>query len=568
MKICYTFFAASASLVIGGAAHGVVIEEHGDGFDAHMARVARKGWVLSSTKPAPSELMHLVVAVKQDSIDALATAALAVSDPTNAALYGKHLSNDAVHALVAPRPASLEAVRGWLTDVGVEPEHLTPNADFIGATVNLTTAEALLQTTYGAFVHTATGERALRVSAPYALPRNVARAVDFVAPTMSFATPKTKSARLLAAAAAREPLGANGLTRIGPAYLRKIYGMSDTDVGKGAASNNTMAVASFIKQFYKASDTTAFMKKYPPPSGVDTPFEDVPTTQKHSPVGTEAALDTQFLAGLGAGISAQAWYTDGTQPGNVANEPFVAWLTTVAATADDKVPALFSISYGDEENGVSKAYALRCNIEFSKAAARGISLLAAAGDAGAGCTTGGYVPTFPASSPWITAVGGLQGAVPESVWGPGGGGFSNYFARPQYQAAAATAYFAQSGLPAQRMWNRSGAGFPDIAAHAVNFDVCTDNFFYPVAGTSAASPTAAGIFAMLNQVRVDAGKPKLGFLNPFIYQNGGVFNDITKGKNDYCDNPEAFPATKGWDAASGMGSPNFAALKTKVLALP
>jgi len=299
-----------------------------------------------------------------------------------------------------------------------------------------------------------------------------------------------------------------------------------------------------------------------------TPYTDVPADQKHAPVGTEAALDTQFLAGLGAGISAQAWYTDGTQPGNPENEPFVAWLAKVAATADDAVPALFSISYGDEENGVTRAYAQRCNVEFSKAAARGISLLAAAGDAGAGCATSGYVPTFPASSPWITAVGGLQGGVPESVWGPGGGGFSNYFGRMAYQQPAATAYFGQGGLPAQRMWNRSGSAFPDIAAHAVNFDVCTDNFFYPVAGTSAASPTAAGIFAMLNQVRVDAGKPKLGFLNPFIYQHGEAFNDITDGKNDYCDDPEAFPATKGWDAATGMGSPNFAKLKTAVSALP
>lgn len=114
---------------------------------------------------------------------------------------------------------------------------------------------------------------------------------------------------------------------------------------------------------------------------------------------------------------------------------------------------------------------------------------------------------------------------------------------------------------------KTGAGFPDISTHSVDFDVCSDNFFYPIAGTSAASPTAAGIMATLNQVREDAGKPRLGFLNPFIYQNGAAFNDITDGINNFCDDATAFPATAGWDAASGMGSPNFPALKKAVLAL-
>ena len=119
------------------------------------------------------------------------------------------------------------------------------------------------------------------------------------------------------------------------------------------------------------------------------------------------------------------------------------------------------------------------------------------------------------------------------------------------------------------MWNRSGAGFPDVAAHAMNFDVCTSDFFYPISGTSAASPTVAGIFAMLDQVREESGKPSLGFLNPLIYTSMSAhFNDITEGKNDYCDAPEAFPAAPGWDASTGFGSPNFAKLKAAVLALP
>ena len=60
---------------------------------------------------------------------------------------------------------------------------------------------------------------------------------------------------------------------------------------------------------------------------------------------------------------------------------------------------------------VTPAYAQRCNIEFSKLAARGITLLVAAGDSGAGCSSTGYVPTFPATSPWTTTVGGTEGGL-------------------------------------------------------------------------------------------------------------------------------------------------------------
>jgi hypothetical protein len=95
---------------------------------------------------------------------------------------------------------------------------------------------------------------------------------------------------------------------------------------------------------------------------VSTPFADVPNSQPHSPVGTEAALDTQFISALGAGISTESWYTAGDQPGNPGSEPFVAWLAKVSATAN--APDLFSISYGDEETGVTCAHSAGKSNQF------------------------------------------------------------------------------------------------------------------------------------------------------------------------------------------------------------
>ena len=426
--------------------------------------------------------------------------------------------------------------------------------------MTVSVAEALLGAKYHTFAHGKSGATVVRAATECTLPDHVADHVDLVAPCASF--PPVH--RLKAATVGERSEAAAQKFKVTPAFLRTLYGLGDKDVGRGAASNNSQAVASFLKQYYSKADLKSFWRKYPPP--VEAPFTDVPKAQPHSPVGTEAALDTQYLPATGAGISTQVWSTAGEQPGNPENEPFIKWLTLVAAT--DAAPLVFSASYGDEENGVSESYAGRCNVEFMKAGARGISLLFASGDSGAGCATSGFVPTFPASSPWVTGVGGLTGSTApgESTAALSGGGFSNYFGRPSFQDEAVKSYLKSPGLPKSRMYNGSGAGFPDISAQALQFDTCTDDFFYPVDGTSAACPTASGVFATLNQAREDAGQPPLGFLNPFLYLHMSALNDVTDGSNNYCDEPDGFPAAKGWDAATGLGSPNFPKLKRAVVA--
>jgi tripeptidyl-peptidase-1 len=87
--------------------------------------------------------------------------------------------------------------------------------------------------------------------------------------------------------------------------------------------------------------------------------------------------------------------------------------------------------------------------------------------------------------------------------------------------------------------------------------------FIGVAGTSASCPVVAGIFATLNDARLAKGGKPLGFLNPFIYQNGDAFNDVTLGQNPG-DGQEGFPAVKGWDAATGWGTPDASKLLTRI----
>merc|ERR1719424_870865 len=150
------------------------------------------------------------------------------------------------------------------------------------------------------------------------------------------------------------------------------------------------------------------------------------------------------------------------------------------------------------------------------------------------------------------------------VWSAGGGGFSDTFAIPAYQADAVAAYKKNpdAQLPPQQYWNNTGRGYPDVAAlggQKAPYCINTEGSFTGVAGTSAACPVVAGIFSRINGLRLAAGKPVMGFLNPFIYKNPSGFQDVTKGRNDD-GTSYGFTATKGWDAASGFGTPDFEAL--------
>lgn len=169
--------------------------------------------------------------------------------------------------------------------------------------------------------------------------------------------------------------------------------------------------------------------------------------------------------------------------------------------------------------------------------------------------------------------GGSAGSSPtgESCAGLSGGGFSNYFASADYQVEAVESYLRKGGLPAKSFYNSSGHGYPDIAAQALNFNICIYGAFTQVDGTSCASPTTGGIISLLNDARMQAGKSSLGFLNPLIYKipskDGLALNDVVSGDNYGCGLNVGFPALIGWDACNGMGTPNYGRLKSIVLNL-
>jgi len=207
----------------------------------------------------------------------------------------------------------------------------------------------------------------------------------------------------------------------------------------------------------------------------------------------------------------------------------------------------------------------------------------AAGDSGAGGGCGlndqdKFEPDYPACSPYVTAVGGVKGGdvgktpLGETVWIDGGGGFSNFSPRQTWQETAVSNYLSTNkNLPATKSYNSSGRGFPDISAQSVDFLVMRGGSEIAVEGTSCASPTAGGIFALLNDLRLQNSLSPIGFANPLIYTLAGkytdAFNDCTSGYNKGCTGAvtEGFYAQAKWDPSSGYGSPNYSALAKYVL---
>jgi kumamolisin len=199
---------------------------------------------------------------------------------------------------------------------------------------------------------------------------------------------------------------------------------------------------------------------------------------------------------------------------------------------------------------------------FQDAATLGVTVCCASGDDGSSdrVTDGRAHVDFPASSPYALACGGtcLEGAgatiTRERVWtenghGETGGGVSDVFALPAWQVGAGVPPSANPG-------GRSGRGVPDVAGDAdplTGYQVLVDGKPFVIGGTSAVAPLWAGLIALLNQ---RLGHPA-GYLNNILYnlpKTAGAFHDILTGDNG------AYSAQVGWDACTGLGTPDGAKL--------
>lgn len=325
-------------------------------------------------------------------------------------------------------------------------------------------------------------------------------------------------------------------------------------------------------------------------------------------------MDVQNIIGLVDGLPVGAYITGGSPPyipdllgptqADNQNEPYLQYYQYLLAQPNSKLPYVITNSYGDHENTVPERYARRvCNM-IGLMGLRGRTILESSGDEGVGAVCRNnvspfqaqFTPQFPGTCPYVTAVGGTQFVGPENAWNASSGGFSFYFKQPWYQKAAISTYLSKYISPATKQYyssnnytNFAGRGFPDVAAHSLYPDYLTviNGTASPNGGTSAASPVVAAIFALLNDARLRAGKPVIGFANPWLYgaaAPAGALTDITLGGSLGCagvdlQNGEviagagiipyaSWNATIGWDPVTGLGTPDFMKLKDLSLSAP
>jgi len=578
--------------------HGYAIK------DSHFAPRS-----FSRVRRAPKDhVLNLKISLKQSKFDELERHLYEISDPHHSR-YGQHLTADEVNELIKPSDETVTLVHEWLKEHEVDTDlDTSPAGDWIDLKLPVGVIESLLNTEYSVYRHV-DGDEMIRTT-KWSLPYHLHDHINTIQPTNSFMRVKKKSplpetfekrtpeqtvkfnpddqAELTpytpAVAATCNP------SLVTPGCLRTFYGTVNYTV----QTECQMALCDYLGEVNLRTDVKQYLEMYRPDAvaGADEfkqvsiangTVQQTPLTEAQLTAGTgvEGNLDAETMLGVAYPLPLLIYSTGGSDPSfkpdavtpTNTDEPYLAWLAYVLAQPD--LPTVISTSYGDDEQTISVSYATTACQQFAQLGARGVSVIFSSGDQGVGASGGCYtndghnkstfLPSFPASCPYVTAVGATYMFNPEvaafdprfSIPFSSGGGFSNYFSRPWYQKHAVSEYLASHNNFSQYrgLFNPNGRGIPDIAAQGVNFSTIWNGSVIPVDGTSCSAPTAAAIIALVNDALIANGRSALGFLNPWLYSFGQrAFNDILSGSSSGC-NTTGFPAAKGWDAVTGFGSP-------------
>ncbi|KAG0699462.1 peptidase S8/S53 domain-containing protein [Suillus ampliporus] len=573
------------------------------------------GWARARTLE-PSASIPLRFALAQSNIEHIEALLNEVSHPASPS-YGNHWSAGQVAAKFAPSTESVEIVRSWLIESGVEPHRvkLSPTKGWLEVDSTVEEAENLLLAEYHS----------------YHLPEHVVPHVDFVTPTIHFDAKPQKHDQQNRVPIGQPGQGSSPKTtgkdcdeQITPICLRTLYGLWYEPV---SGESNSYGIVEYTPQAYIQSDLDMFAKNFstglegvsPTMVSIDGGF--LQTVNVSFGYNAESNLDLEYsmtlvtkgqnvtLYQVGDAIEGASFNTfldalDGTYcTYDGGDDP---WQDPVyPGTADGgntghedcgtvKPANVISTSYGYNEADLSVAYAIRqCN-EYAKLGLMGVTILYSSGDSGVG-GNGGYClnpggnvtadgkifnPTFPSTCPYVTSVGATQVSPGQSVSEPenaceeviySGGGFSNYFSLPDYQKGAVEGYLAANPISYSKdIYNSTGTSraYPDLSANGANYLLAIDGLFQLVYGTSASSPVVGAILTMVNDARLACNKSTIGFINPTIYSPEFAlgFKDVTNGTNPGCGTL-GFNATKDWDPVTGLGTPYFPSLLATWLAL-
>jgi kumamolisin len=360
-----------------------------------------------------------------------------------------------------------------------------------------------------------------------------------------------------------------GLT---PVNARSVYEIDPLSAQHVTGQGENIAVVEFAQ--FDQSDLDGFDQQFNLPDVSPRAVAvDGGATDASAASVAEANLDLEVAHEIAPGAGLLDY--NAPQATSSGADTFGAVIDRIAADGQTR---LVSDSWGSCEADTPRADIQRDEQALEAAAAQGISVFVAAGDTGAytcqeaADTNHSLSVSWPSSSPFAVSVGGTSlsmtttGAYTgETAWDDtleqmgGGGGLSLDYSRPAWQVGPGVGNRYSTGM----------RQLPDVAAAAdpwSGWDSYTGGSMTVAGGTSAATPFWVASMALVAEYAGEHGARDLGFVDPMLYaiaarpQREPAFHDITTGANRY------YPASRGWDFATGIGSPEVANLARDVVA--
>ena len=512
-----------------------------------------------------------------------------VTDPA-ASGFRRYLAPGAFGPEFGPAPSTIASARAWLAAEGL---HVGPTApDRLLIPVSGTTGQ--VERAFGLSVEDVTlpsGRVALRPSGAPLVPRAIAPALvglvglDTVSRPHAQPLPGTQPLPRTQPAPSTQPASGPGVgpqpcaaaTSLQPSgytanQLAGTYGFSGLYSTGRTGAGETVGV--YELEPFTPSDVSAYEHCY----GLSVPVHTVDVDGGATGLQTgEAALDIEDVAGLAPGAAVEVYSGPVLGSGPI---------DTYARMVDDDSASVITTSWGQCEPQMDPVEQATETALFEQAAAQGQTVVAASGDSGSSDCLGPTTPADtslqvddPADQPLVTGVGGTSllaaGSIPtETAWnaggGAGGGGVSSDFAQPGWQGGrgvGSAVALAQCGATGQA----SCREVPDVSASADpshGYVIYFGGGWTTIGGTSGAAPLWAALVAVVDQ---GLASP-VGFVNPALYACGApasMFHDVTSGTNDLVDpGGPYYPATAGYDLATGWGSPNAPVLAAELAAPP
>lgn len=570
----------------------------------------------------PRERLQMTVTLRPRDPVALRAYAAAVATP-GSAVYRRYLTPAQFAARFGATPARIALVRRWLRSRGLRAGPTSTGGLSIPVSATVGRLQRALGISLQRLALPG-GRRAMAARAAPVVSPAVAGAVqslvglDTVGRTPLLrrgGRPEARVPSLLRALGGRGPRAAAHVATGGP---------QPCDAARGAAASQSAYTADQIASAYgfagpygagdRGTGTTVALYELEPVSpadlsayeacyGLHTDLSFVRVDGGAGPGGGsgESALDIENFISLAPSAQVLVYEGPNSNSGNPGSGPY----DTFSAIVNQDRAQVVSVSWGECEAALGATDAQAEGLLFAQAAIQGQTIVSAAGDSGSeDCNSSGSLPQTqlavddPASQPTVVGVGGTTlsnlGPRPtESVWndagnvagsvlqpGAGGGGISNVWAMPTAQRTAAPSLGVLGGGQNGGACGSSSGYCRQVPDVAMNANPATGYLIYwngshsdpgqpagwqVIGGTSGGAPVWAALFALADSAPGCARGP-IGDALPALYRAAAAgyatnFNDVQSGNNDFTGtNGGRYAAGAGYDEASGLGSPNAAAL--------